>query len=102
MAPAPKDASSLSFIATNQLRETLLTKNLPSPYEISDTLPVQFTDNSYRLSKQNEYFLSAPEIHMPYQVFHGAFPLSQSFSNCLLSRRVSIGCQKPLCLKAEN
>ena len=70
MAPAPKDASSLSFIATNQLRETLLTKNLPSPYEISDTLPVQFTDNSYRLSKQNEYEvvnqLSAEEIAEPF------------------------------------
>ena len=55
MALAPRDASSLSFLATNQLRETLLTKNLPSPYEISDTLPVEFSTNSYRLSKQNEF-----------------------------------------------
>ena len=70
MAPAPKDASSLSFIATNQLRETLLTKNLPSPYEISDTLPVEFNQFSYRLSKQNEYEvvnqLSAEEMAEPF------------------------------------
>ena len=70
MALAPRDASSLSFIATNQLRETLLTKNLPSPYEVSDTLPVQFGENSYRLSKQNEFQvvnqLSAEEMAAPF------------------------------------
>ena len=70
MGLAPRDASSLSFNATNQLRETLLIKNLPSPYEISDTLPIQFGENSFRLSKQNEYEvvnqLSAEEMAAPF------------------------------------
>ena len=30
-----------------------------------------------------------------YQTFQGAVPLTQSFSSIFLSRRVSMGCQKP-------
>src|SRR3989344_5829909 len=35
-----------------------------------------------------------------YQSFQGALPLAQTSSSTFLSRKVSIGCQKPVCLKA--
>jgi len=37
-----------------------------------------------------------------YHTFHGALPLLHNSSRCILSRRVSIGCQKPECLKATS
>src|SRR5471030_1339895 len=37
-----------------------------------------------------------------YHTFHGARPLCHSSSRCVLSRSVSMGCQKPSCSKAES
>src|SRR6185437_13212777 len=48
--------------------------------------------------------LAAPERHRwrarQCQIFHGALPDDQSSSNMLLSRSVSIACQKPRCSNA--
>src|SRR6185369_11568566 len=43
-----------------------------------------------------------PLFAVCYHTFHGALPLVQSSSSCCLSRRVSIGCQNPLCLNAAS
>ena len=41
---------------------------------------------------------AAPErVHVAiHQIFHGALPLTQRFSSRFFSRKVSMGCQKPL------
>ncbi|MCY1527181.1 hypothetical protein D9M68_622400 [compost metagenome] len=51
---------------------------------------------------REEDALAAPERRCHSQTFHGARPHAHSSSRWVLSRSVSIGCQKPPCLKAAS
>ena len=55
------------------------------------------------LFKDHMKYIMWPDIHPHHpQTFHGACPPSQSDSRSCFSRRVSIGCQKPVCRNTIN